>query len=253
MRIATWNVERPHNSARPRGRRILEKIRQIDADIWILTETHDAIAPGPDYDCVATEPVTEPPTRHRAGERRTIVWSRLPIVETIAEDMAQRTACARLQTPVGGLIVFGTIIPYSGRDCPPYGALRRWEAHYAAIAVQGAAWQRLRRQYRDCALCVAGDFNQTRDGRLVYGTRWGRRLLDQALAWSDLHDTTTPRFASQATIDSQGWQLAQGAQPIDHICLSASWIGRITAVGAWPGEDESGYLSDHSGVWIDLS
>lgn len=253
MRIATWNVERPKNAGSARSRRILDKIHEIDADIWILTETHDAISPGDGYHACTTEPVPDPPTRHQDGERRTIVWSRWPFEEHIEEDMAHRTACARVETPLGKLIVFGTIIPYSGRDCPPYGKLRRWDAHYAAIAIQGAAWQRLQRQYPGHGLCVAGDFNQTRDGRFSYGTKWGRALMDLALERVSLQDTTIPSFARKKDIDGSAWALPDGAQPIDHICLSSSWARRVKAVGAWPGEsDESGYLSDHSGVWIDL-
>lgn len=49
MRIAPWNIERPKNAGSARSRRILDKICDIDADIWILTETHDAICPGDNY------------------------------------------------------------------------------------------------------------------------------------------------------------------------------------------------------------
>lgn len=253
MRIATWNVERPTNATSPRSQRILQKIHHINAGIWILTETHDDITPGPAYTPVATEPVPTPPTRHKPGERRTILWSRYPILETIPEDVAHRTVCARLQTPLGPLVVFGAIIPYSGRDCPPYGQMRRWEAHYAAIAVQGACWLRLNRKYYDHALLVGGDFNQTREGRYTYGTKWGRTLLDLALKQVGLHDATIPSLAARDDIDGSGWTLPPGQQPIDHLCLSKDWFPRITAIGAWPGQDENGYLSDHSGVWIDLS
>lgn len=252
MRIATWNVERPVDVKSPRSQRILAKLAAIDADIWILTETHDAITPGPAYMTCGTDSVPEPPTRHRDGERRTIVWSRLPVKEHIDEDIAHRTVCIRIATPLGGLVVFGTIIPYHGRGCPPHGTLRRWEAHYAAIAIQGAAWQRLRRKYPGSGLCVAGDFNQTREGRFSYGTKWGRALLDLALTEAGLQDTTIPSVAARETVDGGGWELADGVQPIDHICLSAAWAERITAMGAWSGNPRDGYLSDHSGVWIDL-
>jgi len=40
MRIATWNVERP----KPRGWKIapaqLRRMAEVDADVWVLTETH---------------------------------------------------------------------------------------------------------------------------------------------------------------------------------------------------------------------
>lgn len=41
MRIATWNLERPEPAYEIRNRAQMEKIREIDADIWILTETHE--------------------------------------------------------------------------------------------------------------------------------------------------------------------------------------------------------------------
>jgi endonuclease/exonuclease/phosphatase family metal-dependent hydrolase len=252
MRIATWNVERPTNATSPRSKRILARLREVDADIWILTETHDDISPGTAYSAWATKPVPEAPTRHRDGERRTIVWSRWPIKERIDEDISHRTSCVLLETPLGDLVIFGTIIPYHGRGCPPHGTLRRWEAHYAAIAVQGASWQRLRRKFAGCGLCVAGDFNQTREGRFSYGTKWGRTLLDLALENADLSDTTVPSLVAREEVDGSNWALANGVQPIDHIAISHAWAQRIQAIGAWTGKSANGYLSDHSGVWIDL-
>lgn len=43
MRIATWNLERPDPKDTVRNLARMEKIREIDADIWILTETHEVI------------------------------------------------------------------------------------------------------------------------------------------------------------------------------------------------------------------
>ena len=43
MRIATWNLERPDPADTVRNQARLEKIREIDAELWILTETHEVI------------------------------------------------------------------------------------------------------------------------------------------------------------------------------------------------------------------
>jgi hypothetical protein len=65
--------------------------------------------------------------------------------------------------------MYGTIIPYHRDGCPPYGAARQWESHYAAVATQLAEWQRLRSSYPTSEYCVAGDYNQNRDGGRWYG------------------------------------------------------------------------------------
>ena len=43
MRIATWNVA--YGTGGPANRRRREKMQSVDADIWVLTETHDALVP----------------------------------------------------------------------------------------------------------------------------------------------------------------------------------------------------------------
>jgi len=45
FRIATWNLERPKLNGWKKNPLIQEKINEIDADIWILTETNASIAP----------------------------------------------------------------------------------------------------------------------------------------------------------------------------------------------------------------
>ena len=43
------------------------------------------------------------------------------------------------------------------------------------------------------------------------------------------------------------------AQCIDHICLDQRWAKYVKQVGIWPNETAAGeYLSDHSGVLVDL-
>ena len=141
MRIATWNLERPKNGSSQRSRLLMDKLGEIDADIWILTETHDEVIPDKGYHSGSTDPVPEPPIIHLDGEHRTTIWTRWPIADTLPTSSPDRTVCADIETPYGSLLVYGTIISYHRSGCPPYGSARQWEAYYAAIATQGAEWQ----------------------------------------------------------------------------------------------------------------
>ncbi len=52
MRIATWNLMRPGLDG-DRLPALREQLREIDADMWILTETRDNICPGTNYKVLA--------------------------------------------------------------------------------------------------------------------------------------------------------------------------------------------------------
>jgi len=250
MRIATWNIERPSNNLNIRSHRILEKIRAINADIWILTEAHDTINPGTEYHFASTPTVAASPIFHREGEHKTTVWSRWPIIELFKPSTPHRAICPILETPLGKLVVYGTVLPYHGARWP-YGTPRNWDAHYAAIATQGADWWRLRRKYPGDGLCAAGDFNQNRPIRSTYGTKWGRVLLDLALKESDLIGVTQSDFAVASKLPLEELELITNS--IDHIYLNSLWAKKVTNVGIWPGQTAAGdYLSDHSGVFVDL-
>jgi endonuclease/exonuclease/phosphatase family metal-dependent hydrolase len=161
-----------------------------------------------------------------------------------------RATCITIETPIGELIVYGTVIPYHAAKWP-YGTTRQWDAHYAAIATQGADWGRLRRKYPTHGLCVAGDFNQNRTGGYRYGTKWGRSLLDLALKDNDLIGVTQLDHPLAKNLSRGEGELL--SRSIDHISLSFKWSARVTEIGIWPGEsDSSGHLSDHCGVYVDL-
>jgi len=48
LKIATWNLERPKTVSR-KNAAILEKLKEVNADILILTETNSCIDLGPEY------------------------------------------------------------------------------------------------------------------------------------------------------------------------------------------------------------
>ena len=243
MRIATWNVERPRDAYSSRTKGILEKLEAIDADIWILTETHDEVRPESGIHKASSPAVEEAPIAHRAGEHKVTVWSRWPLSDKYEVSTVNRATCITVESPIGNLIVYGTVIPYHGAR--PYGTARNWDAHYAAIATQGADWGRLKRKYPADGLCVAGDLNQNRTGGHKYGTKWGRKLLDLALNENGLTCVTQLDHPLAQKLSSKDRELL--SHGIDHICLSRSWASRALEIGIWPGtSDSSEYLSDHS-------
>ena len=107
MRIGTWNVE--YGVGAEKNARRLRRLREMNCDVWILTETHDDLDLGADYQAVSTTPRPN----KRAGSRWTTIWSRLPIVKSVAVEDLNRTVAVLLESPVGPLIVFGTVLPWN--------------------------------------------------------------------------------------------------------------------------------------------
>jgi endonuclease/exonuclease/phosphatase family metal-dependent hydrolase len=234
MRIATWNLARPRPNGWKLTPRIEQKLQEVNADIWVLTETHAALKPGPDYASHGSE---YDQSLHRVGEHWTMIWSRYPIIQQIPTSMSQLAACCEIHTPLGPSIVYGTVLPD--------GTAKSWQPHYDKIKAQGKDWKRLRADFPRHLLFVAGDFNQNRGGPHLYGTNEGRDLLTTALHDADLICATERDLAT--------FGILRTLQTIDHICVPAAWRQRVS-VGAWEGTCDDGVqLSDHNGIVIDLS
>jgi len=216
IRIATWNIERPRNDTGLRSQRILSRLLEVKADIWILTETHDAVTLGADFHSSSTPTITASPIFHQEGEHKTTIWSRWPIIEIFKVATPHRATCIILETPLSELVVYGTVLPCHGARWP-YGTPRNWDAHYAAIATQGADWTRLRRGYPLHGFCLAGDLNQTRTSPYTYGTKWVRALLDLALKESGLVGVTQTDFPMVEKLPTEEKELLAGC--IDHNVL----------------------------------
>lgn len=235
LRVATWNVERPHEQGRKNGV-IREKLRELDADLLVLTETHAAIVPDHLEAHAATENNTANDWRylnsaHRAGEHCAMIWSRWPIVATHTTFDRTHAVCAEIATPLGHVLVYGTIITWHA-DKGVDGRSRGWQEHYRSLEQHGADWQRLA---AIGPLITAGDFNTTLDGT-YYGTKHGRELLRAALASANLWCPT-----------------ARLQRTIDHICVPERWAGDVRQCFTWEAYlPEGGPVSDHHGVGIDL-
>lgn len=253
VRIATWNLERPQTGQTEKIKALIARMRVIDADIWILTEAHADVSPGGDYACVASSTIQDPRT-HSPGEHRSCIWSRLPINEPVATHDSETASCVSIATPVGPMLVYGTVLPYHAAATKyAYRAAggeilgkKAWQLHYESIAKHQTDLQRLQSLYPDHSICFGGDLNQNRDGRRWYGTHKGRHLLTEALSACQLNCVTEQDFVAQGELEKRS--------NIDHLCLSKNLTNRVTEVHAWDTEYHAAkkLLSDHNGVWLEL-
>ena len=240
LRIATWNLERPKLNGVAKNSRRLEKILEINADLWVLTETSSAIA----LEGYAGLASGSEPGYHSAGENFVTIWSRWPIRCQIPTFDQTFTVCAEIDSPFGPMVVFGTIITYAN-DGGPNGTARRWEEHRKSIAAHDADWYRLRNEFPGHLFCIAGDFNQSRDGSGWYEDAESVKKLSASLDRSSLQCVTEG--------DMRANGLLQSRASIDHICLSESLASHVVKIGAWEGTTADGSkMSDHNGIVVDI-
>lgn len=252
MRIATWNLNRPKIGEPDRSAAQQERIRELEADVWILTETNGNVSPGTEFQAYMSSTISG---YHSDGETRTTVWSRFPVRQQIETHDPDTAVCIELDSPVGPLLVYGTVIPYhdAGTRAPYRSAGRdqiskpAWQLHHESIPLHEADWRRIREQFPSHHLCVGGDFNQSRDGhlwsgRLWYGTKEGRELLSESLNRVGLICKTEDDFVESGKLTTRS--------TVEHLCFSKDLAQRVGGVDAW----ENGKpLSDHNGLHVDIN
>ena len=252
-RIANWNLERPKKGTN-KTKLALEQIENINADIFLLTETSDAINLQPDYEAIKSIPFDRNP-----NEQWITIWSKWKIEKQIETFDNKRTACALINAPFGELIIYGTIIPYhmagvSGNRYE-FSGYKVWELHEEDIIRQSNDWKKIQSKNKNIPFFVIGDFNQTRDGLPKgYGTIKGRELLTQKLNETKLSCVTEIDFSKtkQLNIDIKKGKVRRN---VDHICVSSDWLNSLKTyeVGAWDNFNRNGnYMSDHNGVYLDF-
>ncbi|MGB3312740.1 MAG: endonuclease/exonuclease/phosphatase family protein [Nodosilinea sp.] len=252
MKIATWNLERalPQSAQAERQRQWLSR---IDADIWILTETHLGITPGKSYYSVASGLPDRPGAD---GERWVQLWVKageLVSLETVDED---HTAAALLTLANGQRwVLYGTVLPELGQSWRwskigqkgPVQPAAQGQAFAAALAAQQADWKRLQTAFPKAGLIVAGDFNQDLNALNYYGSRRNKQVLRQALDGARLVCYT-------AGENDPVHRLIGGQHSnTDHICLAQAPPVQLQNSFIWPHclEDLRG-LSDHFGVGVEI-
>jgi endonuclease/exonuclease/phosphatase family metal-dependent hydrolase len=243
IRIATWNVQRPKLSEVKRCDRLLESIQAMQADIWVLTETHALLSPGLDFTSATTE---ESDLIHELGETWVTIWSRFPI-EPVAHTSDSSRACAARIMPNGSrpLVVYGTVLPWIGSPWQGISSVNG-VAFSAALNAQLSDWVSLQREHPDCDFVLAGDFNQDMSTSHYYGSRSNREALQGAIATAGLQCLTA------AALDPVPKHAPSHAS-IDHICVNAGLVS-VSPPVSWPMSDKpQKELSDHFGVLVELA
>jgi hypothetical protein len=244
LKIATWNLQLPVTALRRKKIRLHTERQQ--ADIWVLTETHDDFSPGDEYTAVSS--VAGRDGLHEPEHRWVSIWSKYPL-EALSTSDKQRSAVARVSPASGdSFIVFGTVLPWIGskwRDRPGAGGV----AFREALAMQLADWIRLRKQFPKDEFFLLGAFNQDLVGRppRYYGSVTNRKVLEAALERAGLVPLT----------GGNNDPIRRDSPPcacIDHICTRRDSKLLTGNTERWPDTPvpQRG-LSDHFGVAALLS
>lgn len=237
LRVGTWNVQYARGMEKNQRRR--DFLASKEAQVWVLTETHD------DLDLSAShEPVHSDQRYSAPGGRWTTIWTSLPLIERLPTSDPRRCVAVRLDAgDAGEVIVYGTVLPWNGDVGPGKdSAAKGWEEFPRVVPGQGREWASLRERFPEATLIVAGDLNQDLGGKHYYGTKACRALLNTELTRANLVClTTTDRF------DAETLQ----HPPIDHVCAGPGQ-GRdfTTDVDGWNSVVDGAKLSDHGGVLV---
>ena len=216
MKIATWNVERPRTAGK-KNASIEAAIASVNADILILTETNECINPGVGYNVLHSATLTE--SFYTRGERRVSIFSKYPFGEQIATFNAETSVCVKIQTSLGELAVYGTIIGTQGN---------REKSFQTDLELQILDLNKIAEEHQ---LCIAGDLNISFSDNYYY-TIAGRVELNAAFDFLGLVNTTT-----------------HIPENIDHIVLPKSFLEKKTNTEVWNHDKK---LSDHIGVAVTL-
>ncbi|MGB3790023.1 MAG: endonuclease/exonuclease/phosphatase family protein [Phormidesmis sp.] len=234
MRLATWNINRCRPNATTRASALRKGMRHVNADVWVLTETHVEFSPGPDFSLL-THSADAPDRNAENGECWVAIWSRL------AGSSIQLTAdCERVAAAmISGCAVIGTVLPWLSDSREP--TLKGETLFRARLSEQSEDWRRLR---TGGALCVAGDFNQDLlPAGHYYGSKGGRTALREALLSCELECLTSgdddPLYAPKRA-------------NIDHICVHKMRPVNYPRSSAWPPIGQLNGITDHYCIYADI-
>lgn len=219
MKIATWNLER---GIKNKSAEIIQILRELRADILVLTETVSDIHPDNCF-CESTIPIPGEydGVDYKAGENRVSIYSKYPIVALYPTYDPYTSVCVDLKTPSGVLTVYGTIIGVFGNRQP------RFNEDMLGV------FEDLEKLRTKKYLCVAGDLNTTFSGQ-TYPSQEARNSMLEMIA---THDLRSP----SAEIENN----------VDHIFLSSAYCRNYELKTHTWNTDKK--LSDHIGVSLQLS
>ncbi|MBK8329340.1 MAG: endonuclease/exonuclease/phosphatase family protein [Bacteroidetes bacterium] len=218
MKIATWNIE---GLKKNKNEQVRAKIKEIDADIFVLTETSKEISLD-NYSSHSSSLLEKgyEGINYKDGENRTTIWSKFPITNTFETYDNNTTTCVELQTTYGNLIVYGTIIGVFANRQPKFDNDLNGQV------------EDFKKLFPNKQVAIIGDFNIIFKG-FAYPSHKAREKMNEVFTEHKLTITTTE-------IENN----------IDHIVISDDFLkDKTTEVSIW---NEDKILSDHIGVCLTL-
>ena len=219
MRIATWNIERlKHKSDILLINSILVELK---ADILVLTETDNQIAPANYKFCVPTPKLIEiQPDNYLESENRITIYTNYEIIRQHETYDKYTSLCVELETELGAIIVYGTIIGIFGN---------RNRNFNNDLSQQINDYQKLSKEKN---FCLIGDYNISFADN-YYFTHNGRNELNKVFKECELKLLT--RDISEC---------------IDNIAISENFTTTlVTEISEWNLDKK---LSDHKGIYVEL-
>jgi hypothetical protein len=222
MKIINWNVGRPTSN---KAIQITEKLIELDADIVILTETNSTINLGQNYKFASTEFIEQDFERqnlikYKNSEHRASIYSKYHILKTYITYDKFTSICLDLDTPLGIITFYATIIGVFGGLNPRFTDDLTSQIQDFEKFLKGKN------------ACIIGDYNITTSGR-VYPSNSARETLNSVLQNHQLINLT-------ASIDNN----------VDHISISKHLVQKSQlTIETW-NLDKS--LSDHIGIMVSL-
>jgi len=215
MKIATWNVERLKHKSKLEE--IISISEELSADILVFTETDERIIPSNFKNRIDTPKLTEIDAENYVEtENRVSIFSNYKIVGQLETYDKYTALCVELETELGNLKIYGTIIGIYGN---------RNENFNIDLIKQIEDIEKLSKFGN---LCVIGDYNISFADN-SYFTNHGRNEMNKSFESNNLELVTRQR-----------------KECIDHIAISKKVLeSKNIEIVEW---NENKKLSDHKGI-----
>ena len=243
LAICNWNVERvqPNSS---KFEQISKECAGKESDIWFLTESHDKLVPAERFFSTFSG---IPDRESKSGERLISLWSRWPIfsLNHYVTDKSRGAAGLITDSPFGSLVLYGLVLPWGGDKRTSDNG--NFKAYQLALLEIKLDLMRLKAEYPNSSLVVAGDFNQSLVDVPYYGSKMKRASLE----------STFQEIGLIALTSGEKDPIYRDSKPyacIDHIFISKNDGWNLEFTERWPDAPNLEKApSDHFLVSVNLS
>jgi len=243
LSIINWNINRAVPFS-PRASRLHSYFDQFEADIIVLTETHQEFCPCEGYYGVHSG---TPDYSHSDGEHMCSIWTKTtlePLNEYLT-DPARCTAGRTLLADNRSIVICAIVLPWFG-DIWQGHSSKGSQAFQKALDMYRKDWSRLRKQFPEDDFILVGDFNQDLISKHYYGSKEQKSILRDVL----LSDSLVPLTADE---NDPVYRDSPPHACIDHICISAKSRFILESVARWPDAHVPDLaLSDHFAITAKL-